>query len=533
MKINLKSFFYILTFTFILLIGKNVKAETSNYDSKVYKVGVIELESYVNVNEEGELEGYYIDLFDLIGKELNLKYEYVLVSITDAINQLQTGELDFALGITLTESRAEKLLFNVNPIGFEKFALYTNKNLDPSNLNEMNGLRFGAINRGEAKWIFDFFKSSNINVDIVYGDNYNELNNWLDNDTIDLILDSAYKETKYNKLYEFTKSQVYIATNKGNSKILNNIDDAIVKINRTEKNKIVNLYNSYFNKDKLKKDNLEKVLKIVLNFIFLLGIIIVLYPPLEKWFYKIYIIKLIKDKVISIYYQPIFKAKSKEIIGLEAMLKNKRKNQYLLYNKALLLKFEESSIISYVSTWKLEKIISNYEAIKNCNSFNTGYFYISLDIPMNQFKNNKFVNRLIKILNESKLDKNSICIEVIGNFNIKNINYINKNIKRLKEAGFIIAIDDFGIEYSNINMIKNLDIDIIKLDKTFTSNLNNSLIKHEIIMFVSRIAKAKNNLVVLDGIDELEQDKKIKEIDNDKLCVQGNLYSKPICVEDM
>lgn len=73
MKINLKSFFYILIFTSILLIGKNVKAETSNYDSKVYKVGVIELESYVDVNEEGELEGYYIDLFDLIGKKIKFK----------------------------------------------------------------------------------------------------------------------------------------------------------------------------------------------------------------------------------------------------------------------------------------------------------------------------------------------------------------------------------------------------------------------------------------------------------------------------
>ncbi len=199
MKINLKALFFILIFTSTLLIGKNVKAETNNYNDKIYKISVIKLESYVDMDEKGEFQGYCIDFFDLIAKELNLKYKYVLVSVVDSINKLEDGELDFALGITLTESRAEKLIFNVNPITYEKFALYTSKNINSYNLNEMNGLRFGAIKGGATKWILDFFKAANINVDTVYGDNYDEINEWIDNGSIDLILDSAYKETKYKK----------------------------------------------------------------------------------------------------------------------------------------------------------------------------------------------------------------------------------------------------------------------------------------------------------------------------------------------
>ena len=533
MKRNLKAFLFILMLISTLFISKNVKAETNDYNNKIYKIGVIKLDPYVDLNEKGEFEGYYIDLFDLIAKELNLKYEYVLVNNAEAINKLENGELDFSLGITITDSRAEKLIFNVYPIAYEKYALYTNKNINSYNLNELNGLRFGAIKERATDWILDFFEASNINIEIVYGESRDEINELLDNGSIDLILDSAYKKTKYKKIYEFVQSQVYIAGNKNNKELMNNIDNAIIKINNTEENKIDNLYKSYFDKDTLKKEKIEKALSILLEFMFLIIMIIILLPILRKGLYKVYVKMKLKSKRYSIYYEPIYKAKSNEIAGFEVILKDEIKNEYLTYSKGILSRYKENYMIYDLCILELEKIISDYNKIKNYVHLSESDFYISLNIPINQFKNNRFVNKAIKILNKSKLHKNSICIEVMGNINIKNINNIIKNIKRLKEAGFIIAIDDFGIEYSNLNMIQELDIDIIKIDRTFTSNMYKSSVKNEIILFISRIGKAQNKLVVLEGIDELEQYKKVNEIDNDKLCVQGSFYSNPISIEDI
>ena len=533
MKRNLKAFLFILMLISTLFISKNVKAETNDYNNKIYKIGVIKLDPYVDLNEKGEFEGYYIDLFDLIAKELNLKYEYVLVNNAEAINKLESGELDFSLGITITDSRAEKLIFNIYPIAYEKYALYTNKNINSYNLNQLNGLRFGAIKERATDWILDFFEASNINIEIVYGESRDEINELLDKGSIDLILDSAYKKTKYKKIYEFVQSQVYIAGNKNNKELMNNIDNDIIKINKTEENKIDNLYKSYFDKDTLKKEKIEKALRILLEFIFLIIMIIILLPILRKGLYKVYVKMKLKSKRYSIYYEPIYKAKSNEIAGFEVILKDEIKNEYLTYSKGILSRYKENYMIYDLCILELEKIISDYNKIKNYVHLSESDFYISLNIPINQFKNNRFVNKAIKILNKSKLHKNSICIEVMGNINIKNINNIIKNIKRLKEAGFIIAIDDFGIEYSNLNMIQELDIDIIKIDRTFTSNMYKSSVKNEIILFISRIGKAQNKLVVLEGIDKLEQHKKVNEIDNDKLYVQGSFYSNPISIEDI
>lgn len=533
MKLNLKAFLFIVIFSTTLLINKNVKAETSSYNDKTYKVGIVEFAPYAEVNEKGEFEGYYIDFFDLIGKELNLKYEYVLVNSSEDIKKLEEGELDICLGITITDSRTEKLLFNVNPIAFEKYALYAEKDIDSYNFSKLNGLRFGAVRERATNWILEFFKASNISIEVVYGDSYDEINELLDNGSIDLLLDSAYKESKYKKIYEFVESQVYIAANKANKDLINDIDNTIIKINRTEENKLDKLYDSYFDKDKLKKEKIENALNLLLELIPLIIAIITLLPRIKRWLYKIYVKSLIKKGRYSIYYEPIYKVKTKELVGFEALVKDKIKDKSLLHSKDLISKFEGKNSVSELCIWELEKIVSNYDEFKKYDYLSEKEFYISLNIPINQFKNNKFVDKIIKILNKAELHKNSICIEVMGNINVESIDTIIKNIKRLKESGFIIAIDDFGIEYSNLNMIIELDIDIIKIDKAFTYNIDSNSIKNEIILFISRIGKAQDKFVVLEGIDKLEQDEKVREIDNDKLCVQGEFYSKPISIENI
>lgn len=528
---KIKNSLIILMIIPFLLINKIVRAETNNYNEKTYKVGIIDFEPYGQVDGNGEFKGFYIDFFDLIAKELNLKYEYVSVNNFESINKLETGELDFSLGITITDSREEKVIFNVTPIAFEKFALYTNKDIDSYNLSELNGLRFGSIKGRASDWIIDFFKASNIEVEIVYGNSYEEINELLENGSIDLILDSAYKETKYKKIYEFVESQVHIAANKNNQEIINDIDDAIIKIENKESGKIEKLYNSYFHKEKFKKENLEKFLNIILEIILIISILIFIFKKLKVTIFSIYI-KIKKDSgIYKVEYEPIYKVSNGEIIGFESLIKHEGK--VVLYKRDIMHKFKENNIIYPVLLLHLERLISDYKTIKESNFWNKKDFYLAINIPIDQFKYKKFVDKAIEMLSKSNLSRNSICIEVIGNINIKDINIISQNIKRLKEAGFLIAIDDFGIEYSNLNIIQNLDIDIIKIDETFTSNMDKSIIKDEIIRFILRIAKAEDKFVVLESIYEANQDRKIREIDNDKLYVQGEFYSKIISVEEI
>lgn len=515
MKKSLKFFLFIIFLTPILIISDKVNAEENYYNDKTYKVGVIEFDPYVKRDNNGELNGYYVELFDLIAKELNLNYEYVLVNVSECIDKLESGELDFSLGITITKDRTEKIIFNVNSIASEKFALYTNKDIRQYDLKQLNGLKFGAIRGRASTWILDFFKSSNIDVEIIYKDSYDQINELFYNGKIDLILDSTYKNTKDKKIYEFVSDQVYIAANKENKQVLNDIDNTIVKLN--EESIIDNIYDSYFNKDKLKREKISRNLNTLLEIMILSLIVIILFPIVKREFYAIYIRSLIKSKIYEIHYQGIFNPKSKEIIGFESILKDNRNSQ-IVDIKDLSIKVE-SSFISEICIWQFEKILEDYKELKNLNNTREE-IYVSINIPIIKIKDNKFIDKFILILNQYKLT-NNICIELIGN--IKNINSISKNIEKLKKAGFIIAIDEFGIEYSNLDTIQDMEIDIIKVDKSFINNLENSLIKYEIVSFMSRIGRGKNKIVILNGVKNSHQNEIIKNIDNN-LYVQGEFY---------
>ena len=527
MKIKLKTYIVLIIsfFNFILLNNQIVKAETEIDYNKTYKIGVIDFEPYVNLNDKKEVSGYYIDLFDLIAEELNLNYEYVLVNNNEAINKVESGELDFSLGITITSERAERVSFNLNPIALEKFALYTNKDIDEQELYKLNGLRFGTVKGRSTDWILNFFEASNLDVKVVYGESYDEINEFIKDGKIDLLLDSAYKETNYNKIYEFVESQVYIASKKGNKEILNLIDKTIIDLNKKDA-KIDKLYNSYFNLEKLKEERSKFLLEIVFKILIVMILLIILIKTLRVKIYEIKIKRALSLGKYKIKYSPIYRVSDKVVVGYEALLKNKKDN--IVYSKEFIKDRRKDFIVFKSCIWILKDIIRTSPKIKNTEYFKDKDFYISISIPINQFKYERFICEIIKLAKENKVEKNTICLGIIGRAAINNINDISSNLKKLKEAGFIIALDDFGIEYSNLNIIQDLDIDIIKINKSFTLDLDKSLVKKEIILFISRIAKATNKFVILEGIESLEQEKNIKKIDSDKIYIQGNIYNEPL-----
>ena len=116
---------------------------------------------------------------------------------------------------------------------------------------------------------------------------------------------------------------------------------------------------------------------------------------------------------------------------------------------------------------------------------------------------------------------------------MENLDNLKKSIKRLKDAGFKIAIDDFGVEYSNLDVLKKLDFDVIKLDKYFIDDVCDCNIKEEIIMFMSKIAKRNGKALIIEGVEDKSQNELIKSIYNERLYVQGYLYNKPMPIEQI
>lgn len=116
---------------------------------------------------------------------------------------------------------------------------------------------------------------------------------------------------------------------------------------------------------------------------------------------------------------------------------------------------------------------------------------------------------------------------------IKDLEGIKSTIEILKNNGFKIAIDDFGIEYANLNMLEIVAFDIIKLDKYFADNISKSKINNEVIKFLSNITLLTNKYFIIEGVEETYQIDEIKNIHHNNLYIQGYFYSKPLPLKEL
>ena len=186
-----------------------------------------------------------------------------------------------------------------------------------------------------------------------------------------------------------------------------------------------------------------------------------------------------------------------------------------------------------VSLWILQQAIKDYIILKTSPYFVDKDFYISINVSLSEIENKEFVVKAIEILSASRIGPNKICLEIIEKVKINDLSKITKYINVLKNAGFKIAIDDFGVEYSNLDIIRKLDFDIIKIDKYFIDTICDDALHKNIILFINTLASSLGKSVVLEGIETIEQDNFIKHINNENLYVQGYYYSKPKALNDI
>ena len=438
------------------------------------------------------------------------------------------------LGIPILDSTTKDFIFNKNPIFEEKFGVYSKKYVTLDLLKNFNIVRLGLVEDDyNANWILSFFDTNNINIDITYAKTYKELEQLIEEDKIDLMVDSGYKKSNHNLIYEFSGRQVYIAGNKNNRDILEKIDKAILDFKSKEENQLTDIYEEYFNTTEKKIED-NNLVFLIASIIICLLLSLILFIPLIK---RINIKNKIRARIANdrylLQYQPIYNPRENSIVGFEGLLRLIDENNKLVPPYKFIPEIEKNNMLYDISLWILEKAIYDYYKIKKYKSMHEKDFYISINISLNEIENDDFVKKYINILSKSNLGPNKICLEIIERVKINDLNKITRNINLLKVAGFKIAIDDFGVEYSNLDVLHKLDVDIIKVDKNFVDGIGKDMIKSETILFISRIARAKNKSIVLEGVEEEEQHIEIKKIKNEHLYVQGYYYNKPMNIESI
>lgn len=234
----------------------------------------------------------------------------------------------------------------------------------------------------------------------------------------------------------------------------------------------------------------------------------------------------IKNNRYILYYQSIFDPNIEEIVGFEALIRQKDKNGNILSPKEFLQEVELNNMLYELSLWVLENAMKDYKKIHDKYSLESDK-YISVNISVDELINDEFIKKSIGLMEEYNLSRNSICFEIIERVKSESISKLSASIKKLKDIGYLIAIDDFGMEHSNLDLLGKIEFDIIKLDSYFIYTMSKKYLKEEVIKFLSAVSKRSDSVLVVEGVETEEQINLIKSFDNDKIYVQGYYYSKP------
>ncbi|WP_294953863.1 EAL domain-containing protein [Sulfurovum sp.] len=237
--------------------------------------------------------------------------------------------------------------------------------------------------------------------------------------------------------------------------------------------------------------------------------------------------KAIKDNEFEMYYQPQLNVKSNKIIGAEALIRWHHPERGLILPTAFIPLAEESGIIIKLEEWIFDRIFKDVKEM-NRDMGKFSLHHISINISTVHFLEPHFVEKMMLLVKKHRVKPEWFELEITESGIIRNIDDAIRKIKELKGFGFAFSIDDFGTGYSSLSHLKELPVDVIKIDQSFIRNMNTD--DEMIVEAVVAIGQKFHLGIVAEGVENKDTLKYLQHVNCDTY--QGYLASTAVPLKD-
>jgi len=224
-----------------------------------------------------------------------------------------------------------------------------------------------------------------------------------------------------------------------------------------------------------------------------------------------------------LYYQPQYNHVDGSIIGAEALVRWKHPERGLISPGIFIPIFEKNGYISKLDFYVFEHACA---FLKKCRENNLPLIPISTNFCRHDFYLTDFAEKLEEIRKKYDVPAKLLRVEITESAIMGGSEQVNEMIKRLHSYGYIVEMDDFGSGYSSLNVLKDIEMDVIKLDMLFLSAETDSSRGGTILSAVVRMAKWLKVPVIAEGVETLKQADFLQSIGCSY--IQGYLYSRPL-----
>lgn len=238
------------------------------------------------------------------------------------------------------------------------------------------------------------------------------------------------------------------------------------------------------------------------------------------------LINSIKNNEFIIFLQPKFDIVTEKVVGAEALVRKLKDGKIIMPNE-FIPQYEKTGLITKLDMYVLEEVC---KLQKKWRELNLPLLPISINESRHHLKNKNHIQELQEIINRYNADANLIELEMTETTVVEDILVAKGAAEAVKKLGFVVSMDDFGTGYSSFNILKDIEIDILKIDKEFFKNLENNKRAQIIIETIIKMCKKLKIKTVAEGIETKEQVDFLKKVECD--IIQGYYFSKPITIPE-
>lgn len=229
----------------------------------------------------------------------------------------------------------------------------------------------------------------------------------------------------------------------------------------------------------------------------------------------------------EVFYQPKVNVNTREIVGMEALVRWRHPELGLVSPLEFIPLAEETGLIVPIGEWVLRAACAQSKSW-----LDDGFapLQVSVNLSPRQFKQPNLLEVITGIIRQTNIDSNYLELEVTESSIMQNTEAAVETLGELKKLGVKISIDDFGTGYSSLGHLRRLPLDVLKIDRSFMQDVTANAEDAAIVMTIISLAHNLNLKVIAEGVEIEEQLKFLQLLKCDEW--QGYLYSRPVAPED-
>ena len=234
-----------------------------------------------------------------------------------------------------------------------------------------------------------------------------------------------------------------------------------------------------------------------------------------------------RENEFTFYLQPKYNMHTNRIVGSEALVRWIHPDKGMISPGDFIPVFERNGFITKLDYLVWELVC---QKIREWLDFGIDPMPVSVNVSRIDIQNHDIKDVITALVDSYELPHDLFEIEITESAYMNNPKALIKMVDDLKADGFTVLMDDFGSGYSSLNILKDLNVDILKLDMMFLQDTNNKGRGESIVESIIRMTRWLDIKVIVEGVETEEQVNFLKTIGCD--FVQGYYYAKPMEIEE-